>query len=173
MPAVQLYSQWALLLCKSFHRVLLCKPNNCSPPGSSVHGILQARTLEWVALPFSRGSSQPRDQTRVSHIAGRFFTVWATWEAPLLWNSGKLISKKSSTETALLVQWLRLHLPVQRERFQSLVRELRSHMPCGQKPRTKNRSNIVTNPVNALKIVLIRNNLGGEKSAVLSLVPEQ
>ena len=46
-----------------------------SPPGSSVHGILQARILEWVAIPFSRGSSQPRDQTWVSCIAGRFFTV--------------------------------------------------------------------------------------------------
>ena len=46
-----------------------------SPPGSSVHGILQARILEWVAIPFSRGSSQPRDRTQVSHIAGGFFTV--------------------------------------------------------------------------------------------------
>ena len=46
--------------------------------GSSVHGILQARILEWVAIPFSRGSSQPRDWTQVSCIAGRFFTVWAT-----------------------------------------------------------------------------------------------
>ena len=45
----------------------------CSPPGSSVHGILQARILEWVAIPFSRGSSQLRDQTWVSCIAGRFF----------------------------------------------------------------------------------------------------
>ena len=46
------------------------------------HGILQARTLEWgVAFPFSRGSSQPRDQTQVSHLAGRFFTIWATREA--------------------------------------------------------------------------------------------
>ena len=45
------------------------------PPGSSVHGILQVRILEWVAIPFSRGYSQPRDQTRVSHIAGRFFTI--------------------------------------------------------------------------------------------------
>ena len=53
-----------------------------SPPGSSVHGIFQARILEWVAIPFSRGSSQPRDRTQVSHIAGRFFTVWATREAP-------------------------------------------------------------------------------------------
>ena len=42
---------------------------------SSVHGILQARTLEWIAVPSSKGSSQPRDQTQVSHIAGRFFTV--------------------------------------------------------------------------------------------------
>ena len=44
----------------------LCDPMDCSPPGSSVHGILQARILEWVAIPFSRGSSQPRDQTQVS-----------------------------------------------------------------------------------------------------------
>ena len=50
----------------------LCNPMNCSPPGSSVHGILQASILEWVAIPFSKGSSQPRDQNRVSHIAGRF-----------------------------------------------------------------------------------------------------
>ena len=53
----------------------LCNPLDCSPPGSSVHGILQARILEWVAIPFSRGSSWPRDQTQVSCIAGRFFTV--------------------------------------------------------------------------------------------------
>ena len=47
-----------------------------------VHGILQARTLEWVAFPFSRGSSQPRDRTQVSCIAGGFFTLQATREAP-------------------------------------------------------------------------------------------
>ena len=52
-----------------------------SLPGSCVHGILQARILEWVARPSSKGSSQPRDQTQVSHIADRFFTVWATREA--------------------------------------------------------------------------------------------
>ena len=54
---------------------------DCSPPGSSVHGILQARILEWVAMPFSRGSSWPRDWTHVSCLsctAGVFFTVWAT-----------------------------------------------------------------------------------------------
>ena len=47
----------------------LCNPIDCSSPGSSVHGILQARILEWVAMPFSRGSSQPRDQTRISYIS--------------------------------------------------------------------------------------------------------
>ena len=58
----------------------LCDPLDCSPPGSSVHGILQERIMEWVAIPFSRGSSWPRVQTRVSCIAGRSFTVWATRE---------------------------------------------------------------------------------------------
>ena len=52
-----------------------------SPPGSSVYGILQARILECVAMPSSRGSSQPKDWTQVSHIAGGFFTIWATREA--------------------------------------------------------------------------------------------
>ena len=59
-------------------------PMDCSPPGFPVHSILQTRILEWVPIPFSRGSSQPRDQTRVSHIAGRFFTIWATREALIL-----------------------------------------------------------------------------------------
>ena len=47
----------------------------CSLPGSSVRGILQPRVLEWIAFPFSRGSSQPRDRTQVSHIASGFFTI--------------------------------------------------------------------------------------------------
>ena len=53
----------------------LCNPMDCSPPGSSVHGILQARILEWVAIPFSRGPSQHKDWTLVFCIAGRFLTV--------------------------------------------------------------------------------------------------
>ena len=61
----------------------LCDPMDCSLPGSSVHGISQARTLEWVAIPFSRGPSWSRDQTQVSCTAGGFFTLWATREAPL------------------------------------------------------------------------------------------
>ena len=56
---------------------------DCSPPDSSVHGSLQARILEWVALPFSRGSSQPRDGTSVSCIAGGFLTIHTTWEAQI------------------------------------------------------------------------------------------
>ena len=50
----------------------------CDPMDHTVHGILHARTLEWVAFSFSKGSSQPRDRTQVSHTAGRFFTSWAT-----------------------------------------------------------------------------------------------
>ena len=68
--------KWELLSC-----VRLCNPRDCSPPGASVHGFLQARILGWVAIPFSRGSSQPRDRTWVSSIVGGFFTVCATREA--------------------------------------------------------------------------------------------
>ena len=69
-------SKWKLL-----SHIRLCNPMDCSLPGSSVNGVLQARTLKWVAVPFSRVSSRPRDQTQVSSIAGRFFTIWATREA--------------------------------------------------------------------------------------------
>ena len=62
----------------------LCDPMDCSLPCSSLHGIFQARVLEQVAISFSRGSSQPRDRTWVSHIVGRRFTVWATREVSAL-----------------------------------------------------------------------------------------
>ena len=58
----------------------LCDPMDCSPWCSSIHRIFQARILEWVAISFSRRSSQPRDSTRVSRIVGRHFTIWATRE---------------------------------------------------------------------------------------------
>ena len=58
----------------------LCDPVDCSLPGSSIHGILQARVLEWVTISLSRGSSQPRDWTWVSRIGGRSFNLWATRE---------------------------------------------------------------------------------------------
>ena len=78
---ISLVSLLCCVLCfVSQSGLTLCGSMDCSPSGSSVHGILQARILEWVTMPSSRGSSQPRDQTQVSHIAGRFCTVWATRE---------------------------------------------------------------------------------------------
>ena len=56
----------------------LCDPVDCSPSGSSVRGVFPARILGWIAIPFSRGSSWPRDRSRVSCIAGGFFPIWAT-----------------------------------------------------------------------------------------------
>ena len=74
---------------KSLSCVLtLCDPMNCSLPGSSLHGIFQARILEWVAISFSRRSSRPRDWTQVSCIVSRCFTVWATREVTPEWPSG-------------------------------------------------------------------------------------
>ena len=63
--------------------VILCDPMDCSPPGSSVHGILQARILEFVAIPFSKGIFLTRDWTQISPIAGRSFTVRTTREAQI------------------------------------------------------------------------------------------
>ena len=62
----------------------LWDPMDYSLSGFSIHGVFQARVLEWIAISFSRGSSRPRNQTWVSHIAGRFFTIGATREAPCL-----------------------------------------------------------------------------------------
>ena len=71
----------------------LCNPVGCSPPGSSVHGILQARILEWVAIFFSRPSSQPRDRTQVSRIAGRRFNLWATITAHIMEQPLQLLTR--------------------------------------------------------------------------------
>ena len=76
----------------------LWDPMDCSLPGSSLHGILQARILEWVAISFSRGSSRLRDQTWVSCIAGRHFNFWATREAPI-------VSDKSWQFRILYISW--------------------------------------------------------------------
>ena len=82
-------------------------PTLCDPMGYIVPEILQARILEWVAFPFSRGSSQSRDRIQVSHIAGGFFTSWATRET--LTFSAVLNGKN---KISLVVQWLRIHLLV-------------------------------------------------------------
>ena len=73
----------------------LCNPMDCNLPHFSVHGIFQARVLEWVAISFPRGSSQPRDGTWVSHIVGRRFTIWATREVTLLLKYGLCLITQS------------------------------------------------------------------------------
>ena len=70
-----------MCVCVAQLYLALCDPMDCSPPGSFVHGILQARVLEWVGIPSSRRSSQLRDRTWVSYIEGRFFTACASKEA--------------------------------------------------------------------------------------------
>ena len=82
----------------------LWDPMDCSPPGSSVHGILQARLLEWEAISFSRGSSQPRDQIQVSCISRQILYHSTTREAPHLWvwkhNLRRMIGKIAQFVTA-------------------------------------------------------------------------
>ena len=80
---------------------ILCDPMDCNLPDSSVHGILQARILEWVDISYSRGSSWPRNQIHVSSIVGRLFIIWATnwflvkdkpWRLNNVWISSENIS---------------------------------------------------------------------------------
>ena len=73
------YSNWYTYVSQSC--LTVCHPMDFSLPGSSIHGVFQARILEWFAISFSRGFSQSRDWTRISYTAGRLFTVWATREA--------------------------------------------------------------------------------------------
>ena len=73
-------NHWTVLILWWKVKVPQSCPILCDPMGYTVHGILQARILKWVYVPFSRGSSQPRDRIQVSHIAGGFFTKWATRE---------------------------------------------------------------------------------------------
>ena len=72
-PTVCFDLLWACLVAQSC--LTVCDRVDCGLPGSSVHGVLQVRILQWVAMPYSRGSSQPRNQTQVSHVAGRFFPI--------------------------------------------------------------------------------------------------
>ena len=75
-----MYGNWEALSEVAQSCLTLCDPIDCSLPGSSVHGIFQATVLEWVAISFSRGSSQPRARIWVSRIVDRRFTIWATRE---------------------------------------------------------------------------------------------
>ena len=76
------WSQIVFINCKAKAKIAQLCPTLCDSMDYTVHGILQVRILEWVAVPFSRESSQPRDQTP---IAGGFFTSWATKEAQEYW----------------------------------------------------------------------------------------
>ena len=76
----------------------LCKPMDCSPSGSSICGILQARILEWVAMPSSRGFSQPWDQMQVSCIEGELFTIWATRKAHECWSDEPIQFSRASSQ---------------------------------------------------------------------------
>ena len=87
---------------KSLSCVLLCDPMDCSLPGSSIHGIFQARVLEWIAVSFSRGCSRPRDRTWVSHIADRCFTVWTTSQ---VYSSSRINIKKGPTKGESIWKW--------------------------------------------------------------------
>ena len=87
-----------------------CDPKDCSPPGSSVHGISQARILEWAAISFSRGLSQPRDQTRISCIGRYILYCWATLETPW-WGLHVLIPGKHLTQWLASVTKNHCHLP--------------------------------------------------------------
>ena len=102
LPGVTLKISWQKVwsevaqLCQT-----LCDPMDGSLPGS-IHGIFQARILEWVAISFSIGSSWPRDRTWVSHIAGRCFTVWATRKVnPYCW----LFMHVTPPGTSYLLGW--------------------------------------------------------------------
>ena len=86
--------------------LILCYPLNSRVPGSSVHGIPQARILEWLAVPFSRGSSKSRDGTQISHITGGFFTIWTTREASNNLRSLNFIMYKISPQTFWLQELL-------------------------------------------------------------------
>ena len=118
---------------------------HCSPPGSYVHGILQARILEWVAMSSSRGSSQPRDWTQVSCIAGKFFTTWAIREA-LPNASSRLQSLRLNTMPSGLPWWLSGKESAYRCRRHGLDSwSQKSHMPvhpnywaCALEPRSCN-----------------------------------
>jgi len=85
----------------------LCDPMDCGPPDSSTHGIFQVRTLEWVAISFTRGSSPPRDWTHVSIscIAGRFFTHYTTWEGFLYIYLLYIISEKAKAPHSSTLAW--------------------------------------------------------------------
>ena len=88
--STRLLSNHQLRVLGTHSFLTLGNPMDCSRPGSSVHGVLQARLLEWVAIPFFRRSSWPCDWTWVSHITGRFFNIWARESLIISWGETKM-----------------------------------------------------------------------------------
>ena len=125
----------------------LCDPMDCGPPGSSVRVIFQARMLEWVAISFSGGSFRHRDQTQVSHVAGRFFTIWdgelgeylrvTLWAMGLICGffrgapfSGDLLSRATLTKKVVSLLYLvtyRFFKPLRIQPFTSSYFMLETH----------------------------------------------
>ena len=110
---MQQISPWigvCVCVCVLVSHGWLCDPMDCSPSGSSVHGILQARILELMAMSSSRGSSWHRDWTQVSYTEGRFFSIWATRED--IWE--RLLNSQPSARTAQVSIQCQKHIGGQR-----------------------------------------------------------
>ena len=128
----------ACMHAKSLQSCLtLWDPKDCSPPGFSVHGILQVRILEWVAMPSSRDLPNPGIK---SHLL-----CLLHWQLDSL----PLVPPGKPRVQVVLVQ--------------PLVGKLRSHMACGQETKTQNRSNVVTNSIETFKMVHVKRNLFKKK----------
>ena len=122
----------------------LCNPIDCSPPGSSIHGILQVRILEWISIPSSRGSSQTRDQTLVSCITGTLLTIWATYMLDYNESSIYKFTQTLYTEckpSKLNSKWVR----VPKVRFVTIINTLQWH----QKQRRVYPSDMIVPPPRA------------------------
>ena len=98
LPTLPLGLNWKV-------KASLCDPMDCSLPGSSVHRILQARILMWAAMPSSRWSFQLKDRTQVSHIWGRFFTIWATGKPLRLSQLSNAVAEKAMAPHSSTLAW--------------------------------------------------------------------
>ena len=102
-----------MCVCMLSCSLTLCDPMDWGLPGSSVHGIFQAKILQWVAISFSKGSSRPRDQTLVSCNAGKFFTDWVTYrDICYLWFCCSLCLRNIE-----ILRVLFFTIPIKREKY--------------------------------------------------------
>ena len=127
----------------------LCNPMDCSPPGSSLHGILQARVLEWIAISFSRESSQPRDRTQVSRIPGRRFNLWATSKKATLWDPFSALAMRFCTSKGIIVPvpsfpGFQVGLADERHWQKTAVEDGRRQVICNSVPGSSYRSGCIT-----------------------------